>query len=355
MANTINTYTAQGSLTIRRLRNGITIFIALTPDKPLWQGVDEKTDAVGPDWSITTNQPTITPKVSTTTNPNIVIQDGNWFYNGSTTAIVFGEDGYEFDSRKRFRLNRENFALTITNNLATKDNYGDDVLTFKGTALIEGAEYQVEKDIIIDITKVGSSSYTGHITAERNILSNTSNTSKLTASLTVGLTNVNVADYYVKWFKGVRREEIIEPDDTDTDKITTIGLGDVHGSTLIIADYYLKDGDKLVDSASVSITDSTDEYKILYTSSNNSVGDQNTEGKGVQVIGNIFNQTNNQIVSEGILEQSWITQVLDYDDLSVKKSVESNTIDITTSDTDKEDGTYHDVIVVGEVEFTLTV
>ena len=60
------TYSAQGSITIKRLRNGDNFFISLevTNGIPLFQGVDEKTGAVSPDWTVAANQPIITPRVT---------------------------------------------------------------------------------------------------------------------------------------------------------------------------------------------------------------------------------------------------------------------------------------------------
>lgn len=51
-------YSAQGSITIRKLRSGDTYFISLGLNgKPLYQGVDPTTGAVSPDWTVAENQP----------------------------------------------------------------------------------------------------------------------------------------------------------------------------------------------------------------------------------------------------------------------------------------------------------
>ena len=57
-----NNYSAQGSITIKRLRNGDSLFLTLeTNGIPLYQGVDPESGAVSPDWTQAANQPVITP------------------------------------------------------------------------------------------------------------------------------------------------------------------------------------------------------------------------------------------------------------------------------------------------------
>ena len=85
---------AQGSITVKRLRNGDTFFISLDLNGvPLYQGVDPVTGDVPPDWRVAANQPVITPKV-TSARGNIVSLGGHqWSYNGQVLVFTGASSG----------------------------------------------------------------------------------------------------------------------------------------------------------------------------------------------------------------------------------------------------------------------
>lgn len=69
----MSNYSAQGSITIKRLRNGDSLYVSFdTNGKPLYQGVDTSTGSVSPDWTVAANQPIITPKVTSVRGNTVV-------------------------------------------------------------------------------------------------------------------------------------------------------------------------------------------------------------------------------------------------------------------------------------------
>ena len=93
----MSTYSAQGSITIKRLRNGDNFFISLeiTNGVPLFQGVDEKTGTASPDWTVPANQPIITPKVTSARGNAVDLSFHSWKYNG----VALNFNGAETDGK----------------------------------------------------------------------------------------------------------------------------------------------------------------------------------------------------------------------------------------------------------------
>ena len=82
-------YSAQGSITIKRLRNGDSLYISFnTNGKPLYQGVDTSTGSVSPDWTVAANQPIITPKVTSVRGNTVVRSSHQWKWNGQTLLFT---------------------------------------------------------------------------------------------------------------------------------------------------------------------------------------------------------------------------------------------------------------------------
>ena len=140
-------YSAQGSITIKRLRNGDSLFMSLELNgKPLYQSYDDQTDTVSPDWTVAANQPIITPHVSSTKSGAVTTSLHTWTYNG--VQLVFNgasSGGYTEDSTGKFALNPVNGALKIIANLASSINTANDTLQYACVATVAGVEYNLSK------------------------------------------------------------------------------------------------------------------------------------------------------------------------------------------------------------------
>lgn len=349
-------YSAQGQITIKRLRTGDNLFISLSTDKALFQGIDETTSFVVPDWGTVSNQPTITPNISTIrqASVSIVANTLSWKYNG--TALSFGAANAErwaTDTTTKFMMNVDTGALKIIANIASPVNYADDTLTFGVTVIVAGVEYQLVKSIDIRIQKLTSSSYVGLIdTTSGTILSSSLTSTALKMSLLYG--SASQQSFVVDIWK-------------DSEKITstpisavagiasfTINRSDVNGSQLYIAKFKKNVADENIAAvAAITITDNSDDYQIhLYVSSTNALVDT---GKPVDIAAELINMTTGNVVDLSAASPAWLLQILDTnggnDYWSPIASSSSPSIQVTTEHTDR-DGKQSDVTVVAEVSWS---
>lgn len=336
-------FSAQNSITIRRLRTGDTLFIALENDRVLYQAVDEETGAVNPDWSKAENQPTITPNVqSSIQNNSVTLDNHEWTYNG--TKLSFTGDaasGWKTDSTSKFQLNTSTGALKIIKNLASATNLASDTLTYSAIATSFNVHYNLSKSIDILIQKSSANAYAGFITAKPALLSNNAETSTLTTTL---LYNGNpVTDYHTKWY--LDNEEWTGQDDK---KSTTIGRSQVNGTQLIFVNFYKeKEYKTLLFRAGAQVSDTADEYIINFSfADNHDVED----GKSVQLTASIVNITTKKEVTPS--SATWRMDIMDKDTWTVIRSVDTSTITVTNADTDTKDGKIRDVEVLAEVTWS---
>ncbi len=344
-----NNYSAQGSITIRRLRNGDTLFISFDNNgKPLYQGVDTTSGNVSPDWTNPENQPMLTPKVTSARGASLTLSNHTWKYNGNTLVFNGAEDGdFIIDSTGKFEMNPTNGALKIIANLASTTNYASDTLSYSCTATLQGVEYNLSKDADITIQASGASSYTGTITATTEQITAAVTSTTLRTDLHLATTDYRASglDYYVKWYK-----QDLDHQWTDKagQKDITVTRDDVDGTTLFIAEFYENSSSATpVCRAAIRIIDASDDFQIIYTiTSTNKTVDT---GKPVTVTGRIVNmRTNSQVTAPGA---TWQTQVMDKTTWAPTQTVNSNVVTVTTADTDTENG-QNDVEVTGSVTWS---
>lgn len=341
----MSTYSAQGSITIKRLRNGDNFFISLeiTNGVPLFQGVDEKTGVPSPDWSVAANQPIITPRVSSARGNAVDLSFHVWKYNGVSLNFNGAEtDGWKLDSTGKFKMNVSTGALRIVQNLASKTNCANDTLTYECVATISGVEYNLTKSIDVLIQTVGANGYVGFILASTEQL--TADVTSCTLETKLMLAADNVTSYYVKWYK----------DDTlwsakNGQKTITVGRNDVDGTQLFIAEFY-KDSTSTTPlyRAGVRIIDTLDEFQVqlAITSTNKEV----SPGNPVVVAAKVVNMRTNTVVSPA--GAVWSLRVMEKKNWAEKRRVATNTITITTADTDNPTtGEENDVEIHAEVDF----
>lgn len=341
----MSTYSAQGSITIKRLRNGDNFFISLeiTNGVPLFQGVDEKTGVPNPDWTVAANQPIITPRVTSARGNSVDLSFHSWKYNGVDLNFNGAEtDGWKADSTGKFKMNVSTGALRIVQNLASEVNCANDTLTYECVATISGVEYNLTKSIDILIQTVGANGYIGFIIASTEQL--TAEVTSCTLDTKLVFAADNVTSYYVKWYK----------DDTlwtakNGQKSITVGRNDVDGTQLFIAEFY-KDSSSNTPlyRAGVRIIDTLDEFQVqlAITSANKEV----SPGNNVVVEAKVVNMRTNTVVSPA--GAVWSLRVMEKKNWSEKRLVSTNTITITTADTDNPTtGEENDVEIHAEVDF----
>lgn len=334
---------AQGTISIRRLRSGKTLFLSFVSNGiPLLQVVDTDTGDVAPNWNEAANQPTLTPTCKLSTGETVALSVHQWTYNGNLINFDGAESGGWVESHdKKFKKNPTTGAIKIIQNLASPTNYADDTLDYSVTATVDGVEYKVEKSMTIDIHKGSSGTFTGSISLERDTIDSQNPNTKLTAKLTYGVTAEEYSkDYSVKWY-----ENDVEMSG-QTAKTLTVDRDMVDSVALFRADFYV-DG-AIVATAGKTITDAADTYavKMTITSDNTTVD----TGKDVTVKAAVWNVQQEKVV-ELPSTAVWSTKIYETEGWTVVGSAASDTITVTTAHTDTADGSQRDVEVSSAVQW----
>lgn len=345
----MSNYSAQGSITIKRLRNGDSLYISFdTNGKPLYQGVDTSTGSVSPDWTVAANQPIITPKVTSVRGNTVVRSSHQWKWNGQTllfTGATSSDGNWRTDSTGKFQINLttgdEGGSLKIIGNLANANAVANGELEYSCVATISGTNYNITKSIDVVIQNMGASSFYGYIVASPTTLDSNNLTSLLKTGLQSGADPVT--SYHVKWFK----------DDTawasmDGNKQITVGRDDVNGTQLFIAEFYLKASDTTpVARAGSYLVDSLDEHIIVFDYI--STAREVAPGQDVTVKAKVVNTRTNSV--QALNNPVWKCDVMDKDTWKSIKHSNTDSITITTAETDRNNKE-NDVEVVAEVEFS---
>lgn len=343
------TNSTQGSITIKRLRTGGSLFVTFNLNAPLFQNVDKDSGVVSPDWSQAANQPVITPVVTSSLGNTVTLNNHMWYYDDDELDFTgeVREDGFKTDSTGKFAMHPDTGALRILTNLASKENFVSDIFKYKVMATVADVEYKVEKEIELLIQQMGASSYVGYVLTSTAQL--TSEYPEATLTTKLYSQGNEKTDYYVRWYKDNE-----EWTDMNGGKEVTVKQSDVSGSQLFVAVFYEStDSTSPLARHGIHIIDTKDTYQIQLsiTSDNKDVD----TGKGVTVEAKVVNTTQNTIVTLPDTAQ-WKTDIMDGDSWEVIRSVASNTVTITTTDTDVDatDTTpakLRDVEVVTEVSW----
>ena len=339
-------YSAQASITVKRMRNGDSIFLTLEGNgKPLFQAVDDQTSpaSVSPDWTQAANQPVVTPHASTTRGLLVSLSNHSWAYNGVTLTFNGATSGdWITDSTGKFQLNTSTGAIKIIANLASATNLANDTLLYSCVATVAGVEYNMSKSVDIVIQKGGASSYYGFVTASTLQLDSSHTTATLVANL--WLAGSGAVPFYVKWYKG--NTEWTEKAGYSS---ITVGQSDVDGAQLIIAEFYLNQGGaNYVYRYGVSIIDTMDEIIVVpYISSTNKEVDT---GLPVTVSARIVRASTGTVLTPSSV--TWEFVIMDGVTWEQKATSSSSSIQVTTAYTDQQDGSFHDVVVLVSASFT---
>ena len=335
-------YSAQNSITIKRLRANDSLNLSFDNNGiPLFQGVDAESGVVAPDWTKTANQPIRTPKVISSHGLSVALSNHSWTYNGVALNFNGAESsGWKTDSTGKFQMNTTTGAIKIIANLASKTNIAGDTLIYSCVATVAGVEYNLTKDLPIVIQNVGASSYYLTILATTEQLTSKITSTSLQTRLYLGANETS--DHYVKWYK-----DTVAWADKNGQKTITVGRSDVDGTQLFIAEVYKSSSDtQPLARAGIRIIDTADEFQVVcYISSANKEVDT---GSPVTVSAKIVNMTTGATYSPSVVV--WTMNVMDKENWKSLKSSSTNSISVTTTETDRN-GNIYDVDVVAECDF----
>lgn len=329
---------AQGSITIRRLRNGDSLFISFDSNNvDLYQGVDTESGAIFPDWTVAANQPIRTPRVSSSRGYAVTLSLQKWYRAGQEINFsVDGGDGWWADATGTFKMQVNTGALKICKNLAIRDSVGNVNLKWSAVATVAGSDQTISKDLDVRIGNMGASSYVGTLLATSEQISSLNTSATLSTSLRLG--TEAVANYHTEWFKD--NEQLT---DFSGQKTLEVTRGMVDGTQLFICEFYKTISDtNPIYWAGIRIIDVSDEFQINFTVTS---GNEVDTGADVTVVASIMNQTTKTVVPSG--DADWTLTLLNNSTLATIRVVNTATITITTADTDK-DGKQYDVDLIAE-------
>lgn len=336
-------YSAQAGITIRRLRNGDTLYLTFNlGTKPLFQTVDGQTGAISPDWTVAANQPLVTPQVGSTRSNVVTLSNHSWQYNGATLNFNGAvTDGYTLDSTGKFAMNTATGALKIVANLASTSNMANDTLTYSVTATVGGIAYTLTKSIDIQIQSAGASSYFGYLVATTTQLD--SDHASATVAAELWLSTSPVQNFYVKWYKGSTEWAAMAGQ-----RSVVVSRNDIDTSQLLIAEYYLQSGDtNYVARAAITLIDTLDEIIVVpYISSAQKEVDVN---KPVTVACRIVKAVDGSVLTPS--NPTYLYEIYDGPTWTKLAESSSSSIQVTTAHTDQQDGSAHEVVVLVQVNF----
>lgn len=365
-------FSAQGSITVRRLRTGDVLNLSMSTNGiALWQGNDPTgTGSVSPDWTQAANQPTRTPVLRSAKGKAVTMDDAKWYYNNS--EIYFGDTDYVADG-KTYKVSTNHdgsFAfiaatgeLRIIKNLASASNTWNDELRFKCKAVCDNVGYDMEEVLTVEIVKAGASSYYATLVADTQQLeldasaTPTKDRTNLRAELHLGLGDVK--EFWVKilnneagFIGGAVKATSHSPFYQAVKQITR---SDISGMAMLTAYYYLENPDsnasaQPVAKASIKITDTGDEFDVMlrYTSSNTDVSDGNPVTVEAYVVRMSDNSEYSLTGKSGVV---WRLDVMNVQTWTSLKSSSTNTIQVTTAETDRN-GEMYDVEVTADVTWS---
>lgn len=263
MANKI--FKVSSSLAVRKVVNGDTLYIVINNPNgvPLFQGYDDSTNSVVPNWeAVGATQPLLIPSVTSARGQIVSLSNHQWKYNNSTINWKNVENGWfvENATKPRFKMRESDGALQIIANLASTSNPSTDTLTYSGTATYGGNNIGLEKSVDVVIQKLGSSSFGGGLTATsltvgKDSAGNDIESSTISSKLynSVG----DVTNYTCKWYIGNNYQS------GKDGKTFVITKDMVDTQALVIAEFYITGNSTPVFKAAISITDNTDMFKAI--------------------------------------------------------------------------------------------
>lgn len=355
-------YSTQGSITIKRLRTGGTLFTSFRNlGGPLYQGVDpDKTPVlVVPDWeNDADSRPILQPVCRASDGLPVTLMNHRWLYNDVYLEFngTADSDGYVLNSNanyyKGYFAMKSDGTLKIVKNLASKENDADDGLTYEAIASHNGVNnIPVTNSTTIDIQHIASNSFTCTVYTEQATLDKETTSTVVKTALYLGGVNYTDKTYTVKWYRGSidASKELATTSGKYTisanTKQITVQRDGVDGVLELVAAFIIDGEVKAV--GGITIKDVADEFVIRFKTTGEGVD----ESHSVAVEAYISKIDGDVDITNQCSNISWDLDVVDYETKSTIRHLSGKSTTITNSDSTAGGG-LHDVTVTGGVEFT---
>ncbi|MDE7349684.1 MAG: hypothetical protein K2N25_01350 [Muribaculaceae bacterium] len=330
-------FSAQGSISIQRLRTGDLLFVTFEnlTGKPLYQALDtDNGNTAVPSWSgdgNDGNRPVVRPKVASNlgTTSQVIVNQPTWKYNGTAISFVTAANAeswaLEDSANPRFAFRASDMAIKPVANLVGPNSLVNGVLSFSCVARVDGVDYSASKSIDVILARGGASSFYGFITATSLTLDADNPSTILTASLYCGGTEV--AAFHTKWY---RDRDHLPAQDGKTS--LEVDRSNVDSSQLYIVEFYKTAADSQpVACAGVTVVDTSDDYRVdmEIVSANQYISDANPS---VTVKAHLVSKRTGAFQTANV---KWMLDVIDKETLKSIKSSNTDTIVVTTAETDR--------------------
>lgn len=263
----------QGSVVIKRLRTGQTVYLSLDADKALAQAVDPDSGNVAPNWGKAENQPIVTPSAKSYSGEGVELSGHRWAYNGTTLVFNGTADSNGFKpitsgyGQGLFALKESTGQIKIVGNIASESNYVDDTLTYTGDYVMATTKMKgtISGTRTIQLFKAGASSWIGYCNPLQSQIGNGVDSTTIQTQLQCG-TQIYGTDskhpYSCKWYKNSRNTII----DGQTGTTLKVDRSMVDGQTLFICDFMVNGN--VVSTDGCHVTDYADEFMLKTNVSN---------------------------------------------------------------------------------------
>lgn len=256
----------QGSLTLKRLKKGLNVILSLEcTSGTLYQGYNDTSKEVSPDWTIEANQPVVTPKAIASDGSATDITTGTWKYNNTT--LIFSVADNTTDSwitatnNAAFQYQPSTKALKIVRNLASASNVVNDTLEFQCSGEAGTTSFDAAASITVHLQPVGSSTAAVYVTAAPQTLTSSNTTSTLTAHFYISGKEQTSGQYWLKWTDEAGKELAKgEISTTRTCAVTRADITAIGGAYCYV---YADSGyQTAICSDFVKIIDTADDYEL---------------------------------------------------------------------------------------------
>lgn len=241
-----------------------TIFLESNP--LLWQGISSDGLTIVPDFTLSANQPVITPKILSSLRSEyipIVPESDRWWYNDQ--ELTFASNGDVTAPAAAvglFRRDKVAGTLRVINNLASATNKNPDTIKFEGVIETGGTTTIVSHTIRVQIEEMAGSTYTGQVQLSSTTIDATDTVITATARLFASAAEITTG-FNMKWYEAVALTENPTgwiPFKLGSGKSITIGAVDVDSRQLFKAEFEVNNN--IVSTVIFAIYDTQDPYMI---------------------------------------------------------------------------------------------
>ena len=258
---------AVGSITLKRLRNGDSLQLVINRTGRLYQIIPSGGGTPTPDYTDASNQPTLTPVITSMRGNSIEVKSVTWKIDGVT--ITAADKNFTISSTGVLKIVGNKF--TLPSDAYTHQLQCIMVVSINGSAVTD----TISQNVDFEIRESNGSSYWGQFESTGLVLSSELPQTTITPHLYKGYTELDYSknEYYCKWFR------VVGGSDNDT-PVSSDQAGDVYysgqqlvvkrdgmdGSANFVCRFYTDaEMQQEVEAVGVTIRDNSDNYHIVLT------------------------------------------------------------------------------------------